>query len=333
MNGISLIESRQRRFGCNTRPCSPVCRRPWHLVVVGLLHFGWLCAIVNGANPDPNEKVQEVLRQKGITGLVEALNEQTPSVGFISIPSEERCLSIEQPEERQEARKARETGRLLRESVGEAVDADKKNTVQNIEDTLCVRDWCLSAKGYGNLLLAEYAQQHALGKLFHLLARDDAELPQIRKLYERLITGMATPKYWSTVIQAEEALTVLNDEETKALPEYKQMTVIMQRLQDREVAKAGSSSLPNRPLTFYYDQRAFHHLAWYRVLTERKAVAFETCLLYREKLGAIPKDRETFRAELKKNFSPFMKREDRVGGKILSSDVALMWQSETGQPP
>ena len=145
--------------------------------------------------------------------------------------------------------------------------------------------------------------------------------------------GRATPKYWSSVIQTEEALTVLNDEEMKTLPEYKQMAVIMQRLQDREITKAGSSSLPNQPLKFYYDQRAFHHLAWYRVLTERKGVVFEVCLLYREKLGTIPKDTEIFRAQLKKNFSPFMKREDRVGGKILSSDVAIIWQSEAGQVP
>jgi len=332
MNGISPTDTR-RPFGYNTHPCSSLCRRPWRFVVVGLLHFVSLCAIVNGANPDTNEKVQEVLQQKGIAGFAEALNEQPPSIGFISIPSEERCTAVEHPEERQEASKARETGALIRERVGKTVGGDKKNTIQNIENTLCVRDWCLSAKGYGNLLLAEYAQQHALEQLFRLLAPDDADLPQIRKLYERLMKGMATPQYWSTVIQTEEALSVLNDEESKTLPEYKQMTVIMQRLQDREVTKAGSSSLPNRPLAFYYDQRALHHLAWYRVLTERKGAAFEACLLYREKLGAIPKDRETFRAELKKNFSPFMKREDRVGGKILSSDVALMWQSETGQTP
>lgn len=281
------------------------------------------------------DDLKRLTTQKGVLNI--DLFAQEVSEESAKQPLAMRASNLNEPAAQAASGLAGQLAALLARALANAkADAGAQNAISKARLVLAIRDWCMRASGYGNLLLAYQCEETALRLLFPLLARPNPPLSEMQGLSQRLCSGTPTCEQWLAVLRTEQIPEIVSRTDLEGLPEYKRLGVLFEKLQSPEAEStkavpllAGGSELPATRL--YPDclkAPSLPQLAWNAFLLALKKNSLGLLLEYIKKAGALPKERQAFRTSVKKILHSKLLDCHRLGGRMDSGGLWTIYKRE-----
>ena len=282
---------------------------------------------------DDAEKTLDLIKNKGLKGFVTEVRSKAAQATPQAILSNKACDRITDPDERQRAQQRRALGlAMLKETVA-LKTVPPGSELSAVDEATTIRSWSLAQQSYGNLILASVAEDTAVTLLLRLLADPKSDVGQVRAHAETLFEHGPSSDYWLQMLDQEKDPLKIATTNTARTADYLRLADMFEALQKQKAAGQKNAVYPGSGGDYgtcfaTYDPA---QVGWlYNTLCIRKS-ALEACLSVKEKMGHIPENRDEFRAALKQKASAVMKREDRLGGRIDSGQVWIIWRDALGK--
>ena len=299
------------------------CFRP-----AALLAAVFLLAHANAwSNDIEGDTALMLLKFKGLTGFVDAINAN--HIAPLSIPSNKSCEAIADPEQRKLVQQDRELGLAILSETASLKALPVGSELHAVDDALALRSWSLAKQSYGNLILASVAEETAVTLLLRSLADPNGVLEQIRPRVEACFRDSPTSAYWLQMLDQEKQ--PFNSEKVD-LPngaDYLKLATIIETLLKGKADTSKSSVYPGSGGDYEACFSAYDpaQVGWLVTTLSIRKSALAACLAVKEKTGMLPENREEFRTAVKQNASTIIRKEDRLGGRIDSGQVWIIWRA------
>ncbi len=270
-------------------------------------------------------KALNLVKTRGLKGFVAEVKAGTAQGAPQAILSSKSCDRITDPVRRRQVQQERALGKALLSEMVALKGATPGTELSAVEQLEIIRSWSLSQQSYGNLILASVAEDAAVTLLLRLLADPMNDTTKVRAHAEALFRGGPSTDYWVRMLEQEEDPVRIAT--TNTSPEYLKLAVLFETLQNEKATRQKNAVYPGSGGDYESCFAAYDpaQVGWlYNTLCIRKA-ALEACLAVKEKMGHIPEARDEFRSALKKNATAVMKKEDRLGGRIDTGQVWIIW--------
>ncbi|MGI6495905.1 MAG: hypothetical protein ACOX5G_07425 [Kiritimatiellia bacterium] len=298
------------------------CLRPAVLPAVVLL----LACANAWSNDHGGATTLALLKAKGLKGFVDAI--KTNRVAPLSIPSNKSCEAIADPEKRKLVQQDRELGLAILRETASLNALPFGSELHAIDDALALRSWCLERQSYGNLVLASVAEETAVTLLLRSLAAPDGDLEQIRPRVEACCRDSPTSAYWLQMLDQEKQPINSANIGTPNDPDYIRLAAIIETLLKDKADASTSAVYPGSGGDYEACYAAYDpaQVGWLVTTLSIRKSALAACLAMKEKMGALPENREEFRTAVKQNAAAIIRKQDRLGGRIDSGQVWIIWR-------
>lgn len=278
------------------------------------------------SNDHAGDTALALLKANGLKGFVGAI--ETNRVIPLSILSNRSCEAITDPEKRKLVQQDRELGLAIIKETASLKTLPTDSELDTVDDALALRSWSLAKQSYGNLILASVAEETAVTLLLRSLADPDGDLEQIRPRVEACFRDSPTSAYWLQMLDQEKQPINSANIGTPNDPDYIRLAAIIETLLKGKADASKSAVYPGSGGDYEACYAAYDpaQVGWLVTTLSIRKSALAACLAVKEKMGTLPENREEFRTAVKQNAATIIRKQDRLGGRIDSGQVWIIWR-------